>query len=326
MKLLARMATVLMNDAGWADGGVTRRSVATNMAAADDPTSNRPNFLGIGMQKTGTTWLHRNLRKHEDVYLPPKKELRHLMEIAHGLVKGEKNEIELFQKQRDAYNRRLVRRNLRRLVCFDFRAQDLIWDLRYRLHSPTDPAWYAGQFRFSDARIRGEISPQYHRFTPEHIQAVKSFLPEMKVILLLRNPVDQIWSQAKMVLAKEKGRAVGAVPNAEFRAFFDHWRGINFDHLEIISHWSKGYGRENLLVGFFEDLRSDPCRVYRGVCEFLEIDPERGPTDAKALRDPVNPGIASAPQPEVERYLYDQWKSSIVDLAKEYPEAESWVR
>jgi hypothetical protein len=304
----------------------TSQSFVDDMAPAHDLQSIRPNFLGIGMQKTGTTWLYRNLRKHKDVYLPPKKELRHLMEIAHGLVKGEKNEIELFQRQRDDYNRRLLRRNLRNLLRLEFRAQDLIWDLHYRRHPSTDPDWYTGQFYFSDARIRGEISPQYHRLGADHIRAIKSLLPEMKIILLLRNPVDQIWSQAKMVLAKEQGRAVEAVPDEEFRAFFDHWRRINFDHLEIISNWSNGYGRENLLVSFFEDLESDPSRVYRDVCDFLEIDPQRGRIDSETLVDRVNPGISSALRPEIERYLYEQWRGCISDLAKDYPQAESWVR
>jgi hypothetical protein len=36
-----------------------------------------PDFLGIGAQKAGTTWLHQNLARHPDVYFPPgRKEIR----------------------------------------------------------------------------------------------------------------------------------------------------------------------------------------------------------------------------------------------------------
>jgi hypothetical protein len=30
-----------------------------------------PDFLGIGAQKAGTTWLHHNLRSHPDIWPPP---------------------------------------------------------------------------------------------------------------------------------------------------------------------------------------------------------------------------------------------------------------
>lgn len=34
-----------------------------------------PDFLGIGVPKAGTTWLHENLKMHPNVFLPDKKEL-----------------------------------------------------------------------------------------------------------------------------------------------------------------------------------------------------------------------------------------------------------
>jgi hypothetical protein len=36
-----------------------------------------PNFLGIGAQKSGTTWLHDNLARHPQVWLPPVKEIHY---------------------------------------------------------------------------------------------------------------------------------------------------------------------------------------------------------------------------------------------------------
>ena len=34
-----------------------------------------PEFLGIGAQKSGTTWLYENLKKHPQLYLPKTKEI-----------------------------------------------------------------------------------------------------------------------------------------------------------------------------------------------------------------------------------------------------------
>ena len=36
---------------------------------------NAPDFLGVGMQKAGTSWLYEQLRNHPDAWLPKRKEL-----------------------------------------------------------------------------------------------------------------------------------------------------------------------------------------------------------------------------------------------------------
>ena len=36
-----------------------------------------PSFLGIGTARAGTTWLHANLRRHPEIWLPPLKELHY---------------------------------------------------------------------------------------------------------------------------------------------------------------------------------------------------------------------------------------------------------
>ena len=43
---------------------------------AADPEAG-PDFIGVGPEKTGTTWIHSRLRRHPDVWVPPIKELRY---------------------------------------------------------------------------------------------------------------------------------------------------------------------------------------------------------------------------------------------------------
>lgn len=42
-----------------------------------------PNFLVIGAQKCGTSWLHRHLRQHPDIFMPEKKELEYFSYSSH---------------------------------------------------------------------------------------------------------------------------------------------------------------------------------------------------------------------------------------------------
>ncbi len=38
-----------------------------------------PNFLIIGAQKSGTTWLWNEIRQHPDIFMPEHKELHYLV-------------------------------------------------------------------------------------------------------------------------------------------------------------------------------------------------------------------------------------------------------
>ena len=42
-----------------------------------------PDFLGIGAQKAGTTWLGRNLQAHPEVWMPRVKEVHYFDEKIH---------------------------------------------------------------------------------------------------------------------------------------------------------------------------------------------------------------------------------------------------
>ncbi|MFL5992247.1 MAG: hypothetical protein ACJ73W_09685, partial [Rubrobacteraceae bacterium] len=47
-----------------------------------------PEYIGIGAQKAGTTWLHRNLQAHPGIWMPREKELHYFDEKIeqHGWV------------------------------------------------------------------------------------------------------------------------------------------------------------------------------------------------------------------------------------------------
>jgi hypothetical protein len=42
-----------------------------------------PDFLVIGAQRAGTTWLHQVLRRHPSLWLPPVKELHYFDKLSH---------------------------------------------------------------------------------------------------------------------------------------------------------------------------------------------------------------------------------------------------
>src|SRR5215217_5638753 len=114
-----------------------------------------PDFIGIGAQKAGTTWLHRNLQAHPQIWMPKEKELHYFDEKI---------------KQRGGFWSRLLgsrpadkrwRRQLgARFKWFKVSRQDIAWDLRYFFKRPSDE-WYASLFEQGKGRVTGEATPDY---------------------------------------------------------------------------------------------------------------------------------------------------------------------
>ena len=111
-----------------------------------------------------------------------------------------------------------------------FREKELhFFDLQYQKGF----RWYVDCFAGTDARknsrraIRGEATPEYI-FHPHAVARIKADLPEVKLIVLLRNPVEraysQYWHEVRLgyeplsfeeAIAREPERLAGELERAE---------------------------------------------------------------------------------------------------------------
>jgi hypothetical protein len=162
-------------------------------------------------------------------------------------------------------------------------------------HYARGEAWYRGNFP-SVLRARGlvgEASPSY-LFHPLAPQRVKALLPDVRLVALVRNPVDRAFShyQHEVALGREPLSFEDALGAKEERlrgeeerlladpTYFSHawWnytyraRGLYAEQLE---RWLAVFPREQLLVLPSEDLSDDPDAAYARVLEFLDAPPHR---------------------------------------------------
>ena len=206
-----------------------------------------PRFLGIGAQKSGTTWLHANLSRHPSIFLPETKELHY----------------------------------------FD-----------WNFHRPLSE--YLAHFRPAGERIRGEITPGYSVLDDDRVDFIRGVAPELKVILLLRDPIERAWSQAVMNMVEIEGRPAEEIPDS---AFLEHLADdrvrLRNDYLGIIDRWGGAFGPDNIHVGFFEDVSERPIELLRGILEFIGV-PNEEDADFSMADKRVRPGIP-VPMPESVR-------------------------
>ena len=159
-----------------------------------------PQFLCIGAQKAGTTWLDKQLRDHKDIWLPPMKEV-------HFFDYVDRPE---FRKWITWHLRITLRRELLKEVSTVDKLQKAIdWQkLEYFSSVMTHPKrfedeWY--KYIFSGAplgSVTGEITPEYSTISDKGIDHILKLCPDIKVIYIIRDPVKRAASQLKMNMVR----------------------------------------------------------------------------------------------------------------------------
>jgi Sulfotransferase domain len=188
----------------------------------------------------------------------------------------------------------------------------------YRAYFPTTAyKWYVKASRRTDF-VTGEGSPYYlaHPHAPYRIAET---LPDVKLIALLRDPVERAYSHYQHEVARrfedlsfdealeqEPKRLAGEVermrsdPSYNSFALQHHSylsRGRYAEQLEV---WYGLFPKEQILVLRSEDLFSDPERIYRDALRFLGVPPI-------SLReyDVFNPRTYTGMSPEARRRLVE---------------------
>ncbi len=171
--------------------------------------------------------------------------------------------------------------------------------------------WYRSHFPTRGAKgdgLTGEATPDY-LYHPHCAQRIRDTLPQVKLLAILRNPVDRAYSFynhnlragletltfEEAVASEEERLAADAdkVEAGEFGFDFMHHsylsRGIYVDQLK---HWEKFFPREQLHVLRTEDLYERPEEMLRAAFAFLGLD-YHAPDAFKKLN-------AAPPYPEME--------------------------
>jgi hypothetical protein len=228
-----------------------------------------PNFLCIGAQKSGTSWLQKNMETHPQIWLPPIKEV-------HYLDGGTSNPLKsLFSDTKRARKGRAYLMEQIRAVPKGGRLSDLKWALHY-CFVPRSDNWYRALFPEIPGKITGEICPGYARLRNDDVARIHRLMPATKIIYFIRNPIDRSWSYASQYFTspRRKGHygSVDKVPKEELQAFFRKDSTGHSDYIGALESWGRYFGEGQMLLGFFDELASDPRALFRRALDFVGAD------------------------------------------------------
>lgn len=232
-----------------------------------------PDFLIIGAQKAGTTWLYRNFNKHPEIWMPKEKELHYFDEkMQSRLSLYERLRGDSAQAQRW---RRQVSRQFKQYSNNNYTRDGLLWDLNYFLRRPTD-RWYRSLFKQGRGHITGEATPNYSILKRETVQRVYEVAPDAKIIFMVRNPIERVWSHALM--SASVGGSWRDKSDEYFYEQFDSTNSRIFtDYLGTVRTWNSVYPAENIFVGYMEDVSLYPDRLLDSLYAFLGATPSSNP-------------------------------------------------
>ena len=204
----------------------------------------KPNFFVIGAGRSGTTSLYNYLKQHPDVFMSPIKETN------------------FFAYEGEAARSRFM------------------GDLEKKDHFPVVTIEnYLALFRgTSGKRAIGEASPLYLH-SPHAATRIKEFAPEAKLIAVLRHPVDRAYSSYYMHVRERRE------PRGFEEAIRQEQEGAEnlslmlpqscYLRLGLYAQYLLPYfeifGRTQLAVYLFDDLKADPQRLMRKLFRFLNV-------------------------------------------------------
>lgn len=262
-----------------------------------------PEFLCIGAQKAGTEWLYQQLSGHPDVWTPPIRELHYFDD-----PKRFYNKFNFRVLCSPGFLQRLARNRRLPPTLQDIFFYKAARNIRHSLDA--NPDAYTKLFCAEASLLTGDITPAYSTLEKSSIEKIATRFPRIKIIFLIRNPIDRFWSQLCMEIRKGRIDAsivqdpnkvldIAACAPVRLRSF----PAITYEK------WSSCFQENRIGVFFFDRLRSDPLAFRRDVFEFLSLDPAKCLADATHNRKSGYPKIQM--QEPVKKALTDLFAEEI---------------
>jgi hypothetical protein len=178
--------------------------------------------------------------------------------------------------------------------------------------------------------VQGEISPSYAAMFPEEIAIVKRIIPDLKVILIIRNPVEHCISQITRQWTYyyvDKGASIN-------RNIFHLLRSIDSsqsyrltDYLSIYKNWLMFFGAKNIFIETYDVLNSNPKALMIDILSFLEVDTNYDFSENIFKQKPNCSKIESNEIPFfLKWYLSREWLSKVRQLQSELDlDVSAWI-
>ena len=284
--------------------------------------SSGPDFLCIGAQKAGTSWLWNQLSRHPKVWVAPNKELHYFdRDSKYPTPNGLDKKILAARLKDDRWVK-----ETQEILCDRIskrRPKVVQWWSNYLLSDYSDE-WYLSLFNHVPDKISGEITPSYSILSRDDVAEMSRLLPHVKIIFLLRNPIDRAWSMLRF--ASKLGQDID-FDNIDslILEINDERQTARSDYQRTLEIYSDFFDSNDILVAFYDALLYQPETLITEILSFLGVtDPM---INQLALSKVANASPKVDIPEDVLRYLREKYKNELCSLSDKYSSyCSAWLR
>lgn len=186
---------------------------------------------------------------------------------------------------------------------------------------------YISLFRHKGESITGDISPGYCALEDDIIRQVNARLPAIRIVLLIRDPLQRLWSHISMWHRNGKFDEALLEDPAKLRLYLKRAEMANerSSPTEAANHWRRHGPSLQLRHFFFDDIVERPEQARSEILLFLGADPGRGgAVEASYNKKSEAPKLVLTDS--VKGVLLEHCAGEIRACAKEFGgRAEAWA-
>lgn len=261
-------------------------------------------ILCIGAQKAGTTWLYHQLRKTHSVDLGMRKEYKAFKEtssrfsrVTASLKNTIHEALDQLSKKTNAHNQII-------------KAQTSSW-------TPNAYSQYFQNLHASKPKTRavGDISPHYFSLRSHDHKYVRNLLEKagfsVKIIILLRDPVERIWSQLRMLRSQNRFPELCGFKSEEtaLAMVYKHPRFSAKTRYDLaINAVSKAYNKNQVHIEFYERLFNQTA--YEKLKYFLGLELAEPDFEQRLNASPKTKSIC----PLLQKKIANEYKQVYLEM------------
>jgi hypothetical protein len=298
-----------------------------------------PDFIVAGPLKTGTSWIYEQLKRCEGFDMPPLKELffLHEADLKYQLSTSRNEKIlrqeipyrqltpSLIEHRRQNIKNKIQEQYKRRLHDFQniFNQGHPLWAMYYylipRKINGLGMALYTRLFPKTPDKITGDVSPAYFTLSLSSIEKIKKYLPDIKILFIIREPMEREWSHIRMLYDSE-GRISG-FPKDEYLQYPNR----ESDYQLAFSNWEKYFDSRHILYLFYDELVENPDAFINKILTFLKP----GAKINSLLKERVLPGTEMEIDNDLRARLIERNMPQYRFLAEKFkdsPYPQIWLK
>jgi hypothetical protein len=215
-----------------------------------------------------------------------------------------------------AETRREFRREIRRRYG-DISAktlEHLRWDMRYWFGRKS-VHWYTHLYN-SGSMISGDMTPMLYLLTTNQILEIKAHLPQIKIIIHLRDPVERVWSNLNMFRNRNTRKDDEDITLKKLRHALD-WNIHSLpSYYDLIQKWQNVFGEKQILINYYDEIVTHPAQVLTRTVNFLGLQMQDYTGIQEDINVPVNVTEKTPMPDEIRHFLTLQFQDEVKKLSE----------